>query len=57
MGLVEQLAPRGRMVLPIGPHGEAQELCVVVKRPDGTLDLKPTIGVRFVPMTGFGELE
>jgi protein-L-isoaspartate(D-aspartate) O-methyltransferase len=56
MGLVDQLKPGGRMVLPMGPHGEAQELCVLDKRADGSLDLRPTIGVRFVPMTGFGDL-
>jgi protein-L-isoaspartate(D-aspartate) O-methyltransferase len=56
MGLVDQLAPGGRMVLPMGPHGEQQELYVLDKREDGTLDLRPTIAVRFVPMTGFGDL-
>jgi protein-L-isoaspartate(D-aspartate) O-methyltransferase len=56
MGLVNQLAPGGRMVLPMGPHGEQQELYVLDKRADGTLDLRPTIAVRFVPMTGFGDL-
>lgn len=56
MGLVDQLAPGGRMVLPMGPHGEQQELYVLDKRADGTLDLRPTIAVRFVPMTGFGAL-
>jgi protein-L-isoaspartate(D-aspartate) O-methyltransferase len=54
--LVDQLCAGGRMVLPMGPHLEAQDLCVVDKRADGTLSVRRTIGVRFVPMTRFGDL-
>ena len=48
--LVEQLAPGGRLVLPVG--GWAQELVVVEKQPDGTTRQWTEIGVMFVPMTG-----
>ncbi len=48
--LVEQLAPGGRLVLPVG--GWSQELVVVEKQPDGTTRQWTEIGVTFVPMTG-----
>lgn len=48
--LVEQLAPGGRLVLPVGEG--AQELVVVEKQADGTTRQWTEIGVRFVPMTG-----
>jgi protein-L-isoaspartate(D-aspartate) O-methyltransferase len=48
--LVEQLAPGGRLVLPVGSG--SQELVVVEKQADGTTRQWPEIGVMFVPMTG-----
>ena len=48
--LVEQLAPGGRLVLPVG--GWSQELVVVEKNADGTTRRWSEIGVVFVPMTG-----
>jgi len=54
--LVDQLRACGRLVLPMGPDCEAQDLYVVDKRADGTLALRRTIAVRFVPMTGPGDL-
>lgn len=48
--LVEQLAPGGRLVLPVG--GRSQELVVVEKQTDGTIRRWSEIGVVFVPMTG-----
>jgi protein-L-isoaspartate(D-aspartate) O-methyltransferase len=51
--LIEQLAPGGRLVLPVG--GFYQELVVVEKRPDGTVSKDRIIPVRFVPMTGEAE--
>jgi protein-L-isoaspartate(D-aspartate) O-methyltransferase len=48
--LVEQLAPDGRLVLPVGEG--AQELVVVEKQADGTTRQRTETGVRFVPMTG-----
>ncbi len=37
--LVEQLAPGGRLVIPVGRY--FQELLLIEKRPDGTLDRAP----------------
>lgn len=48
--LVEQLAPGGRLVLPVGRF--FQQLVVVEKLPDGTVREIPGIPVSFVPMTG-----
>jgi len=48
--LLAQLKPGGRMVLPLGTV--QQELLVLTKRPDGTVETKNVIPVRFVPMTG-----
>jgi protein-L-isoaspartate(D-aspartate) O-methyltransferase len=51
--LIEQLAPGGRLVLPVG--GFSQELVVVEKGTDGTVTKDRIIPVRFVPMTGEAE--
>jgi len=48
--LVEQLAPGGWMVLPVGRA--VQELMVVERREDGSVHRRRLGGVRFVPMTG-----
>ena len=50
--LLEQLAPNGRLVIPVGPQGSAQHLEVVHKHADGTLSRSQQGLVRFVPMTG-----
>ena len=50
--LLEQLAPGGRLVLPVGPQASHQELRLIRKRADGTLDQADLGSVRFVPMTG-----
>jgi protein-L-isoaspartate(D-aspartate) O-methyltransferase len=50
--LVQQLAPGGRLCLPLGGRDEAQELLLIVKAPDGTLSERRLETVRFVPMTG-----
>ncbi|MBX6314596.1 MAG: protein-L-isoaspartate(D-aspartate) O-methyltransferase [Isosphaeraceae bacterium] len=49
--LLEQLAVGGRLVLPVG-RGGIQQLLVIEKRPDGSLDRRMVAPVRFVPMTG-----
>src|SRR5262249_34465826 len=49
--LVEQLAPGGRLVGPIGGQHEGQELVRLRKAEDGTLQSERLISVRFVPMT------
>ena len=48
--LVEQLAPGGRMVIPVGDL--FQELLVIEKDADGNVHRRANIPVRFVPMTG-----
>ena len=48
--LVEQLAPGGRLVLPLGAF--YQDLIVIEKLPDGTVREQNVAPVRFVPMTG-----
>jgi protein-L-isoaspartate(D-aspartate) O-methyltransferase len=48
--LLDQLAPGGRMVIPVG--GFFQELKVFRKEADGSITEKDIIPVRFVPMTG-----
>ena len=50
--LVEQLKPGGRLCLPVGPRTGLQELYLMTKRPDGTLEKQAVLPVRFVPMTG-----
>lgn len=44
--LVEQLAPGGRMVIPLGGK-EAQQLSVVEKQADGSIGVRGVIPVRF----------
>jgi protein-L-isoaspartate(D-aspartate) O-methyltransferase len=48
--LVEQLAPDGLMLLPLGPHGGVQHLVKVTKNADGELQQEQLLGVRFVPL-------
>ena len=50
--LVAQLAPGGRIVMPIGRPGWAQELVKLTKQEDGTLKQENLGGVRFVPLIG-----
>lgn len=49
--LVGQLAPGGRLILPVGPDPWAQVLRVVDRAPDGGLSESDLLGVRFVPLT------
>jgi protein-L-isoaspartate(D-aspartate) O-methyltransferase len=49
--LIEQLAPGGRLVLPVGGSG-AQDLLVITKQHDGSLKRETVAPVLFVPMTG-----
>ena len=50
--LLEQLAVGGRLVLPVGEDGGAQDLMVITKKEGGTFDRKTVAPVAFVPMTG-----
>ncbi len=47
--LLEQLAPGGRMVIPIGPPGGEQQLVLLRKGKEGAVDSEPTLPVAFVP--------
>jgi len=49
--LVDQLAPRGRMVIPVGSRHGVQELLVITKDADGRAVTRKTMAVRFVPLT------
>ena len=46
--LLAQLTEGGRMIIPLGPQGGAQELVLVTKR-GGRVETRPLIPVRFVP--------
>ncbi|HMO49894.1 MAG TPA: protein-L-isoaspartate(D-aspartate) O-methyltransferase [Kiritimatiellia bacterium] len=50
--LVEQLKPGGRMVIPVGPYHQVQDLMVVEKDENGEVTTRSVMAVRFVPMTG-----
>ncbi len=52
--LIEQLAPGGRLLLPLG--SDVQHLALIEKRVDGSLDRQSIAPVQFVPMTGKAEL-
>ena len=48
--LVDQLKPGGRMVIPIGERWEVQQLLLIVRKADGTIEQKNVLPVRFVPL-------
>jgi len=50
--LIAQLAPGGRLVMPLGEPGWVQNLVKVTKHEDGTLEQRDLGGVRFVPLIG-----
>ena len=50
--LVEQLAPGGRMVIPVGSRFMTQQLMLVEKAEDGSVSTRSLLPVRFVPLTG-----
>lgn len=50
--LVDQLAPGGRLVLPLGPQYGGQMLVVLSKAEDGSLERRDVLPVQFVPLTG-----
>jgi len=49
--LLEQLAPGGRILLPLGPR-ESQVLTLITVNADGTTNAQPLAGARFVPLRG-----
>lgn len=50
--LVAQLAPGGRLVMPVGGRFATQQLVVVRKLADGGIQTRQIMPVMFVPMTG-----
>ncbi|HKC03904.1 MAG TPA: protein-L-isoaspartate(D-aspartate) O-methyltransferase [Sphingomicrobium sp.] len=50
--LIAQLAPGGRLVMPVGDPSGVQELIKVTKQEDGILRQENLGGVRFVPLIG-----
>lgn len=50
--LIEQLKSNGRMVIPVGGNFLSQQLVVIEKKPDGSIETRQVIPVRFVPLTG-----
>jgi len=48
--LVDQLKPGGRMVIPIGERWEVQQLLLITRKADGTVQQKNVLPVRFVPL-------
>ena len=49
--LVDQLAPGGRMVIPVGQPDGVQDLLVITKAADGRTVTRKALVVRFVPLT------
>ncbi len=49
--LIEQLRPGGRMVIPVGERYAVQELLLLTKRNDGSVDEERVMSVGFVPLT------
>jgi protein-L-isoaspartate(D-aspartate) O-methyltransferase len=53
--LTEQLAPGGKIVIPVGKQNQTQYLVTVSKNKKGHLSSQTHYPVRFVPMTGKAE--
>lgn len=50
--LIDQLAPGGRLVMPVGGSRDVQRLVKITKRAGGTIDEQQLGEVRFVPLIG-----
>lgn len=50
--LIRQLAPGGRMIIPVGGPFFVQQLMMIDKHSDGTVTSRHLLPVRFVPLTG-----
>ena len=50
--LIEQLKPKGKMILPLGSPYGAQSLILITKDKQGKVKSKTLLPVRFVPMLG-----
>jgi protein-L-isoaspartate(D-aspartate) O-methyltransferase len=49
--LIEQLKPKARMVIPVGPPYDYQELVLIEKQRSGEVSSTHVLGVAFVPLT------
>lgn len=50
--LLDQLRPRGRLVVPVGEPYSHQELVLLWKDDSGQVSMRSVLGVAFVPLTG-----
>lgn len=50
--LIEQLAAKGKLIIPIGRANEIQQLKLFIKKPNGKIKEKELEYVRFVPLIG-----
>ena len=50
--LIDQLAPGGRLVMPVGSQAWVQKLVKLTKSPDGRVERESLGEVRFVPLIG-----
>lgn len=50
--LLEQLAPGGRLIIPVGPNGQTQSLLIYEKDSKNNLRKSNLMPVRFVPLVG-----
>ena len=49
--LIDQLAVGGRLIIPVGPVDGRQELIMLTKDAEGSVETERVTGVRFVPLT------
>ncbi len=50
--LIEQLKPGGKLVIPVGAQDSHQTLLLMTKSPDGKMQTRRVLAVRFMPLTG-----
>jgi protein-L-isoaspartate(D-aspartate) O-methyltransferase len=48
--LIDQLKPGGKLIAPVGPTSQEQELLLVEKSKSGKVSKRSILPVRFVPM-------